>query len=194
MLDPPAAAPKAGRSLRKAVEAQRAERLRLNEELDQTRRMPQHSSETKAAIRQQVEALAARGAPDVLRSVELGVPLAWPVVPQHFLTVLGFTTGSPVGGRAAVPAAPDTLALFTWLHRDALLARLEAEVDELSDDEGALTEAERAEREAGLLAAILACERAEEAIISLAEAQGTEIARRERADPRAILGLAAPER
>jgi hypothetical protein len=35
---------------------------------------------------------------------------------------------------------PDTLALLAWLHRDALVKRLEAEIDAESDDAAALTQ------------------------------------------------------
>jgi hypothetical protein len=56
---------------------------------------------------------------------------------------------------------PDVLALLCWLHRDTLIARLESEIDIEADDANALTDEQRAIREAELLRDMLATERAE---------------------------------
>jgi hypothetical protein len=91
----------------------------------------------------------------------------------------------------AVHTAVDVLALFCWLHRDALVAALEREIDELADDSAALTDEERATRESELLADLLRAERLEELLVVAAENEGREVMRRPNADPRAVLNLSS---
>ena len=89
---------------------------------------------------------------------------------------------------------PDTAGLVAWLFRDALIARLHAEIDELADDEHALDDQERRARENELLDALMMAERREETLIELAGSEGLEIPRRATADVRAVLGIEAPRR
>jgi hypothetical protein len=83
----------------------------------------------------------------------------------------------------------DALALVAWLHRDALIARLEEEIDAQADDAKALSDEARSTKTAEIRSAILTAEREEEAIIRLIEQEGAEFERRADADPRAILSV-----
>jgi hypothetical protein len=178
---------KRGETLAGAVDRVRKEMAELRADLHAVRSAPIPSAVAKRMVREQIEALAR--APNVLPTIEAGLPLGWP---QRTMRgdFLGAAAGVAATGRAAV-SGPDGLAVLCWLHRDALIERLEAEVDDLSDDSPALCDEERAEREAALLLAILEAERVEESFIEQAEAvAGQTIARRPDADPRAVLGLA----
>jgi hypothetical protein len=55
----------------------------------------------------------------------------------------------------------DTLARFAWLHRDALIAKLAAEIDAEADDAAALTHEARQQREAEVMGDLLSVERDE---------------------------------
>jgi hypothetical protein len=181
-----------GETLPAAVERVRTARARLAADFHATRSAPIPSAAAKAIIRAQVDALAQRGRPDVFPVLE-GGQLAWPVAEMNVPTVGAAVTAE---GRTAVSGlalyrATDTFAVLAWLHRDRIIAALEAEVDSLANDSAALDDATRAAREAELLARILEAERDEEALIVMGEAQGTEVARRREADPRAVLGVIA---
>jgi hypothetical protein len=133
-----------------------------------------------ATIRRQIEELAARGQPDVLRTIELNRPVAF----RHTL----------IREPGIAFEVPDTLALFAWVHKDALLQKLETELAELADsDADALDDEQRVERERRILAEILDIERAEERAIELCESDGLHIERRGDADPLAVLGITMEE-
>ena len=72
----------------------------------------------------------------------------------------------------------DAVALLCWLDRERIISALEAEIDELADDEHALSPADRAKKESALLDQILESERVEEALIEAAEAEGASVQRR----------------
>lgn len=86
--------------------------------------------------------------------------------------------------------ASSVAAITSWLHGDALVARIESDLDARAGD-GVLrlTDEERDARLAKLAADLLGRERVEEAIIVAAQKAGQHIARRRDADPRAILGV-----
>lgn len=86
---------------------------------------------------------------------------------------------------------PDSQAMIAWLFKKQLLAAVDAEIAELSDDKGALTDEQREQKLAEIDRDILAVEREEEELVSMAESQGQTISRRTNSDPRAILGLAS---
>jgi len=68
---------------------------------------------------------------------------------------------------------------------------MEADISELADDEGALSDEEKREREGTILVEILETERAEEALIEQLEMSNVTVARRDNADIRAVLGLSS---
>jgi hypothetical protein len=84
---------------------------------------------------------------------------------------------------------PGIFGFLALLDKDALIARLEAEIDELADDSVALDASMRGYREHELLTQILATERAECAAIEAAEQAGMTIPYRDDVDVRAALCL-----
>jgi hypothetical protein len=84
---------------------------------------------------------------------------------------------------------PDMLALMTWLHRDALIAALDREIDEVADDPNALTAAQRQKAEAEVRADLLAVQRQEAELVWKAQGDGAAVLHRPDIDPRALLGV-----
>jgi hypothetical protein len=56
---------------------------------------------------------------------------------------------------------PDVLGLLAWLHRDALVKAVSAEIDNMADDAHALSDTERQKRAAQLRAELLDLQREE---------------------------------
>jgi len=133
----------------------------------------------KAIMRDQIEALAERGRPDVF-------PILESRQPAKFSTIGDLHRADTVRSTPVL----DSEATLAWLHKEALIAALEREIDDAADDSEALDDEQRARRVAAAEAAMLAAERDEEAAISAAAAIGFYIPRRPDADARAVLGLA----
>ncbi len=172
-----------------AIESVRARIMSLKRDLAAVEVAPIKAIEAKAAMKRQIEDLAARGRPDVSPAIDLGENIT-------FAEARALTTEH---GERPIPShivSTDGLALTAWLHKDALIAALGREIDSLADDEIALTSEERAKKKKALKAQILALERQEEAEIA-AQLAGIDhvILRRSDADVRAVLNLAddAPE-
>lgn len=149
----------------------RAQIRDLLERITQVERAPHPSGVVKARARAKIEARAAR--PNVRVAIEHGEDFRFPTIVEK--------TG----------AAIDVEGLLCWLHRDALIAAVEREIDEAADDSKALDATTRKRMRADLAAELFAAESLEEAIIAAAEAVGRTFDRRADADVRAILGLAA---
>lgn len=69
-------------------------------------------------------------------------------------------------GAGAIPGVvtlnvADSDALIAWLHKDAVIAALNREIEQLSDDKNALSDQERAARTQTVLADMLLAEREE---------------------------------
>jgi hypothetical protein len=178
---PPVSTPTLGKMApAAAVAAQRDRLAELRADLHQVESAPVPSQLVKAQMRMQVADLVRRGQPSVLPAVEIGRPIEFSV---HSLPNV-----ATMEGRIELP---DALAIACWIDDGAaLVARLDREIDELSDDDHALDNATRHQQERELLDAILNCERVEEALIEAAEADGMEISRRDDASPLAVLGVA----
>jgi hypothetical protein len=82
----------------------------------------------------------------------------------------------------------DALAVICWLHRDALVKRLDAEIDAEADDKAALSHADREVRSAEVQCDILEQERLEAAAVWLAQSQGLLVEHRPDCSALAILG------
>ena len=171
--DPPL---RKGETLQAAIDARRRRVSELKADLEQVKLAPWPSALTKARARAQLDELAKRGRPDVFALVERFDLISWPLLPK--LDVLQ-------------PTMVDTSALMAWAMGPVLVAAVEREIDELSDDDKALTAEQRSARMSEILAEILAVERDEEAFIEKSEAQGTSIAasRPRMLIPRAVLGV-----
>ncbi|ARN81833.1 hypothetical protein [Methylocystis bryophila] len=176
-FDAPPAPPLApGESHADAIDAARAEVFAIRGKLQDIDFAPYPSDWCKQRARAQIDALAERGRVNVSPSVDTGAPAIFPG--------LSF--------REVDKEIPDGLALVAWLHRDALIARVEREIDENSDDRSALDPGQRKSLRAELEAALLAAERIEEAAIVAAEAAGVLIVRRADADIRSFLEISGP--
>ena len=79
------------------------------------------------------------------------------------------------------------LAILTWLHRDALIAALDREIDHVADDANAMTREQRQNADTQILADLLAIEREECALIEIAQAQDLPADYWVDCDPRAVL-------
>jgi hypothetical protein len=175
----------AGRKSPAKLEALRAEISRLKAQIEQTRAAPLPSGDAKRKMRDQIEALAAKGEPNCLGLIEAGYPVRF-VENQVQATVL-----TPAGAGALSHSALDTLALFCWVHGDALIARLEAQIDELSEDSAALSDQDKQKKIQQLNDEILEVSRSEETAIEALELSGSPVARRPDCDPRAVLSLSS---
>jgi hypothetical protein len=78
-----------------------------------------------------------------------------------------------------------------WLHRDAIIEKIETAIDALADDAHALTAEQRCDQLAEIDRERLTVERAEEHCFTEAVAAGANIIRRPTADARAVLGLSS---
>lgn len=152
---------------------------------------PLPSADAIAKARAEIEALAQRGEPDVSAIIEVGAPIRWPHTAQR-LDLVGFAINkageAQLGGMAQGEVA-DPMALMAWLHKDALVARIETLIREQSDEKVALSEAARAEKLAQIDNDRLEVERAECALIWKLHRDGQAVEFREDADIRAVLGV-----
>jgi hypothetical protein len=177
------AKPKKGESLESAIDRFRKRLRELAADRDAVAAAMLPAADAKAAARRQIEALAARGAPDLTRLLEVpGAEIAWPTTFERIQAYAA--NGAGAGGVASV----DAVALVAWLCKDQMIAAAAAEIDALAGDESAaLSAEERAERIAAIEAEILAVERDE---CDLVEQSNGTIIHRDDVDPRALLRLA----
>lgn len=167
-----------------AIEAKRRRLRELRADAHRIRSAPIPSTKAKSLIKDYVDGLVQIGSPHrLLDVVEIGNAqnIRPPEVEFHGQLHGGTSDGTPVAVVANIPV-PDVMAFTAWLMPDVLLKRLNKEVDELSDDEHALSDQERAAKLKEIASDTLAIEQAEK--------QKLIISRRTDADPRAVLGLA----
>lgn len=145
------------------VEKARARIDDLAEQIEAVELAPAPADDLRARITAEVDRLAEAGRP-----------------------VVDHRDPESIGGAIFRAAKADAFPI--WLNRDALVAKLTAEV---KDAPGAMSEADKKAALADLGAALLDAEREEEATIVAAQSAGTTINRRRAADPRALLELAA---
>jgi hypothetical protein len=164
----------------------------LRAEAGATEEQPPHSDAVREMLHAQIRELARRGEPDVLRSLELGVPLRFPT---HQLTeILNGFCQLPDGTQPPTRtmthfAIPDITGMWLFFSQDAVIKWLDKQILHLADDERALTPAARAEELRRIADEILDCERAEESLIWRDQLAGVRVHRRADADVRAVLGL-----
>jgi hypothetical protein len=174
-----------------ALNETRAAIAALVEEKRRVDRAPLPSASAKSVMRARIEALAENGRPDVRNLLNadydprIGELIGWPLQPKDHLIV---AKGDPIVTRINPNHAPHPM--FFWLHRDSLIKALEDEIDARSNDSEAMLPDERASAYERIERELLATERAEEHWVRAALADGHAVTRNERADPRALLGLA----
>ncbi len=160
----------------------------LREEAEALEDRPKHSHVIRDMLEKQVRTMAARGEPDVLRSMELGTPLRFPT--STVRNTLHGHTQLPNGTHpvmvALVQEVPDLLPLWLFFEQDRVVQWINERIEHFADDSRALTDAERTAELVRVATERLAVERIEEELVMLAGA-----ARRDRADARAVLSLSS---
>lgn len=149
-----------------AVENRRRRLRELESDLNRVRCAPHPSAVRKAAMIDQVKALAERGRPDAAASIEHGALISWPLA-SHRFDVHNAGPGAVSFGQLV-----DIVAFAAWWDREGLIERLCAELDAVADDAAALSDQQRREQEAQISADILALEREEVLLIERARSQG----------------------
>ena len=134
-------------------------------------------------MRAQVEALAARGEPDVSLLTERGGDIVWPAVQTRSEVF------NAQAGAVAFAETPDALALTCWLNKDAMIAKLDGLIMAEADDAAALTDTDRQLRTAEVMGDLLACERDEAALTWRAVAEELPVWFRADISPLAVLGV-----
>ena len=172
-----------GESLLDAIEPRRRRCRELRADRARISAAPYPSSYCKQRAREQIEILAARGAVIVSNLVEHDGPIEFPT------QVLRVPVSGAAPGAVGSVEVIDTLGLFAAVFRDALIERLDAEIDAEADDKSALSHADRQKREAEVLSDLLDIERQEASLVWSAQAQGLPCEHRAECSPEAILSL-----
>ena len=167
-----------GERITDAIERHRRRVRELQSDAHVIRSAPYPASYAKTKLRAQIEALAQ--APSVSEVIENDRSIAWPTTSLQSQVMNGEVPA------LAFAQVPDLLAVFCWLHKPALLAALDREIDAEADDKAALTHEVRQQREAVVLSDKLAVERDECALVWLS--QGL-VEHRSDISPLALLGV-----
>jgi hypothetical protein len=148
----------------------------LRKQRETTRNAPPPAAYVRARLREQIEELSARGAPSLRQNGDI----EWP---QQRVQVEVLGTPGLVGWATL----PDTMAMQAWLHRDAMITRLDGMVP--ADKPQTLSGAEREKREAALSVELLGVERNLCSLIWQAMAQKLPVEFDLDTDPCAILNV-----
>ncbi|WP_338821431.1 hypothetical protein [Bradyrhizobium septentrionale] len=183
----------AAADLKKAIADLREEIAQLFADLREINAKPRPSAEVKKKVRDLIEVTAKP--PRVLGAIDHGENILWPSVGvrgNHHVSkeLVGSDLVIPPEAYSA-GGTSDALGILCFAFKDTLISAIDAEVDKYSDDANAITDEERAQREADLRAKIILTEREEEQLIRQAEERELPIHRRGDADPRVVLGLAS---
>jgi hypothetical protein len=171
-----------GESILDGIERLRRVGRERKAEIHTIQSSPYPRSHCKSRVREQIELVAPR-CPDVTLIVEHDGEIIWPMMRVQSQVF----NAQP--GAVAFAEVPDTLGLFVWLHRDALLAKLDTLIDIEGDDKVALSHEQRQQREAEVQGDLLAVERDEAGLVWLAMAQNLPVEHRIDISPLALLGL-----
>jgi len=164
-----------------AVERLRRRGRELRADVHRIQSAPYPSSYAKERMRAQIEALA-MNAPSVSRLVEIDGPV-------DFQTQRVTSEVHSERRSLAFTEVPDAVALVAWLHKDALIAALDREINTEADDAAALSHEARQKAEAEVMGDLLAVERDECALVWLAQSQSLPVEHRGDISPLALLGL-----
>jgi hypothetical protein len=134
-------------------------------------------------MREQIEALAQQGAPNVANLIEHDRQIEFAT--QRVQSSV-YNTGTPALAFAEVE---ETIPLLVRLHKDAMIAALDREIATEADDGAALTHEARQQQEAELMGDLLSVECDESALIWSAMAQGMPVEHRADINPVALLGV-----
>ena len=170
-----------GESLADAISRLARRTRELRADLHRISSSPFPSAWAKAQMREQVEALAARGEPDVSVLVERGANIVWPTLR------LQVTVYNAQPGAVGYAEVPDVLAIEAYLHKDAMIAALAREITSEADDKAAMTHEARQKAEAEVLGDLLDIERQEANLVWRAQGEGLPCEHRADCSPLAIL-------
>jgi hypothetical protein len=164
-----------------AIENRRRRVRELKADAHRIQSAPFLSAHARAKIREEVEALAARGRPVVTDVIEHDGSVIWPMLRLQ---------GSIINAQApsfVVTQVPDLLGLFACVHGPALLKVLDGFVDDEKDDAAALSHTDREKRLSEVQQDQLAAEFDESALVWSAMAQNLPVEHRADCAPQAIL-------
>jgi hypothetical protein len=153
------------------------ERLRrrgrsLSADLHSVRSAPFSSAHARAKMREMIEVLAMRSAPNISGLVENGDLKIDQLFSKQLARADVRNAGPKAAGCAAYFELVDPVGLIAWLFKDQLIGALDREITTESDDAAALDGPERARREAEILSDILANDRDLAALVWIGQAQG----------------------
>ena len=123
-----------------------------------------------------------QGAPVVSNVIEHDAAIIWPSRRQQSEVISEQRS-------LAFAEVTDTLALTCWLHRDALIKRLDAEISAEADDGAALSHEQRQQAEAQVMGDLLSVERDEAWWVWQAQSDNLPCEHRGDISPLALLGL-----
>jgi len=162
--EPAPVLPKGGNII-DALEGKRRRRSELAADLHATRSAPILAAMARQRAHEKIEALAARGEPDISRLM-YGGDLELPEMEMTVTPVIQSEVPLLIVWRQ-----PDAIAYLTWLHKDAALKKIDAMI--ASEDDGSgLSDETRSQRENEILHDTRAVEREECALIEMAHALG----------------------
>jgi hypothetical protein len=171
-----------GENVIDAIERIRRRGRELKADLHRIQSAPYPSSYAKQRMREMIEALAQIGTPDVASLVEHDRPIEW---------ARRQVQSEVRGERLALGFAetPDAVALLAWTFKDALISRLDAEINAEADDKSALSHEEREKRAAVVQSDLLDLERQECQLTGMAQAERLPVEHRADINPVALLGV-----
>lgn len=167
---------KKGESHIEAVDRLRTERAKLLADLSDLKARPLTAAMAKAKAKAQIETLAAAGKPSVHSLLD------------HGDEVRLKTVSATNYNHTAKVSVFDAAGFIAWLHKDALIAALNREIDAIDTGAG-ISDEQRAQKEFEIHSILLAMDHEEEGLIVDAEITGTAIERRPDASPMAVLGV-----
>jgi len=183
VVETPAPTLQKGETLADAIGRLRQRGGEVRDALNKIESAPFPSAHAKQKMRAQIEALAQAGQPDVAMLVAHDREVEFKT--RRVTSQVHNTTP----GVIAYAEVPDTIALLTWMHRDALIAKLDAEISNAGNDRIALTPETRQLQSAKLQGDLLAVERDECELIWRAQSEGLPIEHRSDISPIVLLGL-----
>jgi hypothetical protein len=147
-----------GESILDAVERLRRRGRELKADLHSIASAPFPAAHAKQRMKEQIEALAIQGAPIISDLIEHDRKIIWPTLRVQSDVV---NAATPALAGLAFAEVPDGVALTCWLHKDALVKRLAAEIDSEADDGAAMSHEARQIAEAEIAGDLLDAERQE---------------------------------
>ncbi|MFA6265962.1 MAG: hypothetical protein WC670_09650 [Pseudolabrys sp.] len=176
----PPAKPRKGETPAAAMVRSQQKIEELRAEIERIGAAPIPSSLAKERARSAINELAERGRPNVIQLVAHDArTVAWPQV----------DTGHVFEGELTPATVPDALAVLAWLNRDAMVGRLELDIDAVADDANAMTPQDRMAAVEALKTQVDVVEREEASFFDQAIIEGAAVTPRPDMSARILLDL-----